>query len=61
MKYAVDQDACIGCGMCEALCSKVFAIGLDGKAQAVKESTSDNDPAASEAMASCPVGAIFQE
>lgn len=31
MKVAIDREGCIGCGVCEALCPKVFRLVEDGK------------------------------
>ena len=28
----VDQDTCIGCGLCPTICEDVFEMGDDGKA-----------------------------
>ena len=58
MKYKVevDKDACIGCGACAAICSKIFEIGADGKSHA-KVSETDEE-CVKEAADSCPVGAI---
>ena len=27
MKAVVDQDTCIGCGLCPSICEEVFEIG----------------------------------
>lgn len=29
MKAFVDSDTCMGCGVCETICPKVFALGDD--------------------------------
>lgn len=50
----VDKDACIGCGLCVGTCPDVFSFDGDGKADVVGEGD------ASEAIASCPVGAITE-
>lgn len=51
----VDKNTCIGCGHCSSICSEVFEMGDDGKAQ-VKE---DKDlPCVEKAIAECPVKAI---
>ena len=59
-KVKVDQSTCIGCGTCAAMCSAVFSIHDDGKAQV------DNSAGASEAeiqaaIDACPVRAISWE
>ncbi|MDO4535702.1 MAG: ferredoxin [Clostridium perfringens] len=59
MKAHVDQDTCIGCGLCPQICSEVFDLKDDGKAHAIKEDVpSDMENAAVEAQESCPVAAI---
>lgn len=57
MKYKVN-DSCIGCGLCESTCPKVFniqgdvAIAIEGEVPETALAT------AAEAKESCPVGAI---
>lgn len=59
MKVKVNQDVCIGCGLCAGVCPSVFELGDEGKAQVtVDEVSVDDEAAASEAADSCPVGAI---
>jgi rubredoxin/ferredoxin len=55
MKYNVDQDLCIGCGMCESLSPDVFKLNSEGKAEAIAEGEADD------AMQSCPASAITAE
>ena len=55
MKVCVDQELCIGCGMCASLCPDVFELNEEGKATAVAEGE------AQEAIDSCPVSAICAE
>ncbi len=54
MKYQVDQDLCIGCGMCESLCPDVFRINEEGKAEVFGEGDG------SSALESCPASAISE-
>jgi len=54
----VDQNACIGCGLCASLCPDVFVFNEDGKSEVVSQ---DNVAGAKEAASACPVGAIFVE
>jgi ferredoxin len=35
MKASVDKDTCIGCGLCESICSEVFTLADDGYAEAI--------------------------
>lgn len=59
MKAYVDKDKCIGCGLCESVCPKVFKMNDDGLAEAI-----DNEldellaEGAKDAQAQCPVEAI---
>jgi len=61
MRAYVDQDTCIGCGLCAATCPEVFELNDDGKAQAVADTTDDNRDAVMEAIDGCPVSAIREE
>jgi ferredoxin len=60
MKFKVDQDICIACGACEAICPEVFK--LDGKSQVILNPVPENlQESALEAEANCPVQAISHE
>ncbi len=62
MKAKVIDDACIGCGACQAVCPEVFEIGDDGYADAKVENINDsNKDSVREAAESCPTGAIEVE
>lgn len=61
MKAKVDQDTCIGCGLCTSICSEVFEMNDDGKAEAISEVTDSLKDDAEEAASSCPVDAITVE
>ena len=61
MKVYVDEDICIGCGLCAGICPEVFEINDNGKATAANSVTSDNEDAVKEAMDSCPVSAILEK
>ncbi len=58
MKATVDQDLCIGCGLCAEICPSVFRMNDDNLAEAHGEVTPDNQAQAEEARDSCPVEAI---
>jgi len=55
MPIKVNQDLCIGCGTCEALCPKSFKINAEAKAEVISE---EDLPCAKNAAESCPVQAI---
>ena len=63
MKFKVDENKCIGCGACQALCEEVFEITDDGFAVASEEKINDEDvkERATSAMESCPTNAIELE
>jgi ferredoxin len=59
MKACVNKDNCISCGLCAAICPKVFFMDDDGKAKAVEEEVEASlISETEEAAGSCPVGAI---
>lgn len=58
MKFFVDPDLCIGCGVCAGMEEEVFRMKDDGQAEAYQEATKDNEENATAAMHSCPVDAI---
>lgn len=53
----VDQDTCIGCGLCVQLCPKVFEMQDDGKSKAVNPTGDDKEKIQS-TIDACPVSAI---
>jgi ferredoxin len=55
-KPKVNEDLCIGCGTCEALCPKVFKVE-DGKSHVISEDCGP-DCNCEEVVSSCPVNAI---
>ena len=55
MKGCVDQELCIGCGLCTSLCPDVFELNEEGKAVATGEGE------VQEAIDNCPVSAICVE
>lgn len=61
MKAYVDQDLCIGCGLCAGLCPSVFEMNADGKSEAVQEPGAEDTDITIEARDSCPVSAISVE
>ena len=62
MKVKVNQDSCIGCGACAAICEDVFEINDSGVSEAkVDVVPEDKEEACREAMESCPTAAIEEK
>ncbi|MGI6226678.1 MAG: ferredoxin [Peptococcales bacterium] len=63
MKVYVDQDLCIGCEACVALCPDLFGMYPNCDfAYAITEDVPENlEDCAQEAVRSCPVQAIIIE
>jgi len=58
MNFKVDQDACIGCGACEATCPEVFEL-VDDKSQVkLNPVPEEYQASALDAENGCPVSAI---
>lgn len=61
MKLKVNEDVCIGCGACAAICPDVYDINDDGyayvKVDVVKK---ENEVEALDAKEGCPTGAIVE-
>lgn len=59
MKTYIDQDTCIGCGLCPSIAPEVYEMGDDDKAHAIEEDVPvSEESSAVEAADSCPVSAI---
>lgn len=59
MKFKVNQDTCIGCGLCEGTCPTVFHMTDAGVAEAIPDDVPAGEEAnAQAALEGCPVGAI---
>ncbi len=62
MKAFVDQDVCIGCGLCAEICPEVFAMNDQMTADVIVETVpADAEESAQDAADSCPVSAISIE
>lgn len=61
MKIKVDQNLCIGCGLCCGICDKVFRMNEYEKAEAYQPANDDSQSAVQDAIDSCPVSAIAWE
>ena len=57
MKIKVDDDKCIGCGLCANICEEVFSLNNEGKAIVKAQK---NIPCVKEAIENCPVSAISE-
>jgi ferredoxin len=58
MKAAIDQDLCIGCGLCPDTCPEVFEMGEDTATVKVVDVPAAVEASCVEAMERCPVDAI---
>lgn len=57
MKVSLDQQKCIGCGVCSQICPDVFFLDEnEGLARVTRSET--EEPCAREAENSCPVSCI---
>lgn len=62
MKAIVDQDACIGCGLCVDVCPAVFEMNAVGKAEDKGDVVpGDVEADCKDAAEQCPVDAITIE
>jgi len=62
MKPKVDEDLCIGCGLCEDTCPEVFALQDDGYAHVIAEDPGEELYGCTrDACDACPVAAITIE
>lgn len=56
MKFQVDRDLCIGCGVCVSLCEKCFCLE-EGLAKA-NDVECEKSCESKDLISSCPAGAI---
>ena len=54
----VNQELCLGCGLCANTCPDTFKINASGKSEVISQ---DNINCAKNAIAACPVLAISVE
>ena len=64
-KIKLERERCIGCGSCQAICSKYFELGEDGKShiigsdkQTVEELEVEKIECAESAAEACPAQCI---
>lgn len=60
-KAFVNQDACIGCGLCCGMCGAVFRMNNEGKAEACQAAAEETQSDVQSAIDACPVSAISWE
>ncbi len=58
MKAAIDEDACIGCGLCVDTCPEVFDMPDEKAVMKVEEVPEKEQDKCKEAAENCPVDAI---
>ncbi len=51
----VNQEKCIGCGLCTNMCPETFTMNEEGKSEVINDKLTD---CSKEAAAACPVSAI---
>ncbi len=55
MPIKVNQEACIGCGACAAMCPQTFQLNNEGKSEVISQ---EDTECAQKAAEGCPVQAI---
>ena len=62
MKVIVDENKCIGCGACQAMCPNVFEFNDEGIMEVINEDIEDTlKEDVVDAKENCPVDAISIE
>ena len=58
MKVRIENDACIGCGLCVSLCSGAFKIGESGRSELKTDNFDNLESEIKNCVDACPVNAI---
>lgn len=58
MQVIVNQDLCIGCGICANMCPSCFQMKDDMKSYVVEDSDCSAEECCEQATSACPVQAI---
>ncbi|MBQ9003550.1 MAG: ferredoxin [Eggerthellaceae bacterium] len=58
MNLQVNQELCIGCGLCSDVAPAVFEVGDDGLSHVIGAPSPGNADAVRDAAESCPTSAI---
>lgn len=61
MIVTVDENECIGCGLCEDECPEIFKVNSVSISEVVRQPEEGEEDCAEAAMNACPVGAISAE
>lgn len=61
MRVVVDEETCIGCGLCSETCPEVFEMNNDKARVIVDEVPEEMMESCKEAIENCPVEAIELE
>ena len=61
MTITIDRSGCISCGVCEAICPKVFRLDDAGLAEVIQQPDGSTETEAAQAATDCPVAVIIIE